>query len=110
MFFTLLPLSTSIFAPKFITAEKNNLNADLCFYKQIKIQGYLYANLVGRCALDIAMNGMQLSVTAVLEAPKQDAHIVQLGIVRDVNTVSNKAEQLQLSATEDVIDSNGHIA
>jgi hypothetical protein len=92
-----------------VRAEKDNRDADLCFYKQVNLKGYMYANLVGRCAWDPAMNGMFLSLTSVGEDPTQDAHKIELTNVRDVKLVQQKEGQLQISVLSDTMDDEGNI-
>jgi hypothetical protein len=102
-------ISFSSFAQNIVTAEKNNEGADLCFHKQVQLEGYAYANIIGRCAWDPAMNGMYLTVVAVPEDPTQDAHTLALDNVRDVKVVQNKSQQLQITVVQDNFDSNENV-
>jgi hypothetical protein len=92
-----------------VRAEKDGRDADICFYKQVNLKGYMYANLVGRCAWDPAMNGMYLSLTSVGEDPTQDAHRIELTNVRDVKLVQQKQGQLQISVLSDAMNEEGDI-
>lgn len=96
-------------AQTIVTAEKNGSDADLCFYKQVQIKGYAFANLVGRCAWDPAMNGMQLSLVAVPEDPTQEADKIDLAYIRNVSLVQNKDKQLQISVSADTMNEEGNI-
>jgi hypothetical protein len=105
----ILASSFSAFAQQIITAEKKSDGADICFYKQIQLKGYSYANLIGRCAWDPAMNGMELSLVAVPEDPNQEAHTLSLDNIRDVKLVQNKSLQLQATVIQDDMDADGNI-
>lgn len=102
----LVTLSFASMAQTIVTAEKNNDDAALCFYKQVELKGYAFANLVGKCAWDPAMNGMNLSLVAVTEDPTEDAHRIELGYIRNVDLVQNKSGQLQISISQDNFDRN----
>ncbi|GEM_PF-4307765 len=106
--FTLMVLTLSLAASaqSVVTAEKNNQDAELCFYKQVAMKGYAYVNLVGKCAWDPAMNGLNLSLVAVSEDPTEDAQRIELGYIRNVDLVQNKSGQLQISISSDNFDSN----
>jgi hypothetical protein len=106
---TLLFIALSAYSQTILKAEKSNLDADLCFYKQVELKGYIYANLVGRCAWDPAMNGMTLSLIAVPENMMEDAHRIELGYIRDVKLVQNKSQQLQISIVSDNMKPDGDI-
>ena len=92
-----------------LRADIDNQDADICFYKQVNIKSYIYANLVGRCAWDPAMNGMSLSLTAVGEDPSVDAHRIELANIRDVKLVQQKAGQLQISVISDTMNDEGAV-
>lgn len=102
----LVTLSLSSFAQTIVKAEKTNQDADLCFYKQVELKGYAYANLIGKCAWDPAMNGLNLSLVAVTEDPTEDAQRIELGYIRNVDLVQNKSGQLQISISQDNFDRN----
>ncbi len=105
----LVTLSLSSFAQTIVKAEKTNQDADLCFYKQVELKGYAYANLVGKCAWDPAMNGLNLSLVAVTEDPTEDAQRIELGYIRHVDLVQNKSGQLQISISQDNLDRNDNL-
>jgi hypothetical protein len=105
----LLLMSYSSFSQSIITADKTNEDADLCFYKQVQLKGYAYANIIGRCAWDPAMNGMFLRLVAVPENPTEEAHALNLDNVREVRLVENKLGQIQISVVQDNFDSSGNV-
>ncbi len=102
-------LSLSSFAQNIVTAEKNNEGSDICFHKQVQMNGYVYANILGRCAWDPAMNGMQLSLVAVTDDPTEDAHSLSLDNVRTVKSITNKAGQVQITVVQDTFGSDDNI-
>jgi hypothetical protein len=102
----LVTLSMTSMAQNVVTAEKNNQDAELCFYKQVSLKGYAYVNLVGKCAWDPAMNGLNLSMVAVSEDPTEDAQRIELGYIRNVDLVQNKSGQIQISISQDNFDRN----
>jgi hypothetical protein len=102
-------ISLSSFAQTIVTAEKKNEGADLCFHKQVQLKGYAFANIIGRCAWDPAMNGMYLTLVAVPEDPSEDAHTLTLENVRDVKVVQNMSQQLQITVVQDNFDANENI-
>lgn len=102
----LFAFSMTAMAQSVVTAEKaDNKDAALCFYKQVKLKGYLYANLIGHCAWDPAMNGLSLSLVAVSEDPMEEAQKIELDYISNVNLVENKSGQLQISVSQDSLDS-----
>ncbi len=101
--------SLTAFGQTVVQAEKTNEGADLCFHKQIQLKGYAYANVIGRCAWDPALNGMNLSIVAVTEDPTQDAHKIELDYIRDVKLVQNKSEQAQITVIQDTMNENGDV-
>ena len=104
-----LTLSSISFAQQLVTAEKNNEGSDLCYFKQIQLKGYAYANIIGRCAWDPAMNGMSLLLVAVPEDPTKDAETVSLDNVRSVRLVQNKEKQLQVTVVQDTFDAKDNV-
>lgn len=106
---TLSLLAFSAFSQSIVKAEKSSEDADLCFYKQVQLKGYAFANIVGRCAWDPAMNGMSLSLVAVPEDMMEEAHRVELGYIRHVKLVQNKSQQLQITTVSDNMNENGDV-
>jgi hypothetical protein len=104
-----LTLSSLSFAQQLVTAEKNNEGADLCYLKQIQLKGYAFANNIGRCAWDPAMNGMSLTLVAVPEDPTKDADTISLDYVRNVKLVQNKEKQLQVTFVQDTFDAKDNV-
>jgi hypothetical protein len=104
-----LSFSSVSFAQQLVTAEKNSEGADLCYLKQIQLKGYAYANIIGRCAWDPAMNGMNLTLVAVPEDPTKEADTVSLDNVRDVRLVQNKEKQLQVTVVQDTFDAKDNV-
>jgi len=104
-----LSFSSVSFAQQLVTAEKNSEGADLCYLKQIQLKGYAYANIIGRCAWDPAMNGMSLTLVAVPEDPTKEADTVSLDYVRDVKLVQNKEKQLQVTVVQDTFDAKDNV-
>jgi Tfp pilus assembly protein PilE len=106
---TLLFIALSAYSQSIVRAEKNSTDADLCFYQQVQLKGYVYANLIGRCAWDPAMNGMTLSLVAVPEDVMEEAHKIELGYIRNVKLVQNKSQQLQISIILDNMKESGEV-
>ena len=102
-------ISISSFAQNIVTAEKNSEGADLCFHRQVQLKGYAYANIIGRCAWDPGMNGMNLTLVAVPEDPTEEAHTLTLDYIRDVKVVQNESQQLQITVVQDNFDANENI-
>lgn len=101
--------SISAFAQTIVTAEKTNEDVELCFHKQVQIKGYAFANIVGKCAWDPAMNGMVLTLVAVSEDPTAEADKIDLGYIRNVTVVQNKNAQAQISIVQDDMDEEGNV-
>lgn len=102
-------ISISSFAQSVVTATKTTEYADLCFFKQVQMKGYAYANIIGRCAWDPALNGMSLSLVAQPEDPSQEASRIDLAYVRDVKIVQNKSQQIQMTVAIDDMNENGDV-
>ena len=81
-------------AQNVIQAEKTMEGVDLCYFKQLQLTGYAYANLIGRCAWDPALNGMQLTLVAMPEDPTQEGQKVEISNVRDVILAQSKGIRL----------------
>jgi hypothetical protein len=90
-------------------AQKNNEDANLCYFQQVKFKGYAYANLVGRCDWDPAMNGMYLSLTVVSEDPMQDSQKIEIGNILNVLSVKENLGQLQILTASHDMNENGEI-
>ncbi len=105
---TLVSLST--FAQSTVTAEHNNEYSKLCYLKQVKLKGYAYVNLVGDCSMDVAINGMNLSLTAVMPDLMENGRRIEFGRIRDVSVVQQKAGQLQISIVSDEMNGNGDVS
>lgn len=105
-----LALSSFVaFGQTIVQAQKTNEGVDICFHKQINIKGYAFANLLGRCAWDPALNGMYLSLIAVSENPTEEADRIDLANIRDVKLVQNKSEQAQITVIQDTMDADGNV-
>jgi hypothetical protein len=102
-------LSLATHAQTIVTATKTQDDLDLCYMKQLSIQGYAYANLIGRCAWDPAMNGMQLTLVAMPEDPMQSGHKIELDNVRDVVRAQSNGKAIQFSVVQDTMDAEGNI-
>ncbi len=102
--------SFSALAQTVVTAEKTEQDVDLCYYKQVKIGNYAFANLIGRCAWDPALNGMNLSLVSVSEDPMQPAHKIDLENVRAVSLVQQNEGQLQITVKVDDMDQDGNVS
>ncbi len=96
-------------AQNVIQAEKTMEGVDLCYFKQLQLTGYAYANLIGRCAWDPAMNGMQLTLVAMPEDPMQDGQKIELDNVRDVVRAQSNGNTIQYSVVQDTMDAEGNI-
>jgi len=96
-------------AQKIVTATKTQDDLDLCYMKQLSLKGYAYANLIGRCAWDPAMNGMQLTLVAMPEDPMQDGQKIELDYVRDVVRAQSKGNVIQFSVVQDTLDAAGKV-
>lgn len=101
--------SLTAFGQTIVTAEKTTEGAELCFLKQVQIKGYAYANIIGRCAWDPALNGMSLSLVAQPEDPSMEAHKIELDYIRDVKVVQNKSLQAQITVVQDTMNENGDV-
>lgn len=106
--FVLTALAASAFSQEVVKATKTTEGQDICFYKQIQLKGYAYANIIGRCAWDPAMNGMNLSLVAQPEEPIE-ADLVELDYIRDVKLVENKSSQAQITVVQDSMKEDGTV-
>jgi hypothetical protein len=102
-------LSLNVQAQNIVTATKTQDDLDLCYMKQLPLKGYAYANLIGRCAWDPAMNGMQLTLVAMPEDPMQDGQKIELDYVRNVVRAGSKGNVVQLSVVQDTMDAEGKV-
>jgi hypothetical protein len=102
-------LSLSAQAQNIVTATKTQEGLDLCYFKQLPLKGYAYANLIGRCAWDPAMNGMQLTLVAMPEDPNEDGQKIELDYVRSVVRAQSKGNLIQFSVVQDSMDAEGKV-
>lgn len=101
-------ISSLAFAQEVIKATKTSEGQDLCYFKQIQLKGYAYANLIGRCAWDPALNGMNLSLVAQPEEPVE-ADLIELDYIRDVKLVQTKSGQAQITVVQDSMKDDGTV-
>jgi hypothetical protein len=94
-------------ATEVLTAEKSNEGVDLCYYKQLSLAGYAFANLIGRCAWDPAQNGMQLSLVSVSEDPTQDGQRIEIDNVRAVLGAKSVGGCVEIRVLQDSQDIQG---
>jgi hypothetical protein len=107
---TALTFSQNVFAQNIVTATKTQDDLDLCYLQQLPLKGYAYANLVGRCAWDPAMNGMQLTLVAMPEDPTADGQKIELDYVRNVVRAQSKGSVIQFSVVQDTMDAEGKVS
>ena len=96
-------------AQNVVTATKTQEGLDLCYFKQLQLKGYAYANLIGRCAWDPAMNGMQLTLIAMPEDPTEDGQKIELDTVRDVARVQTRGNKVEVTLVQDTLDAEGSV-
>jgi hypothetical protein len=102
-------LSLSAQAQNIVTATKTQEDLDLCYFKQLPLKGYAYANLIGRCAWDPAMNGMRLTLVAMPEDPNEDGQKIELDYIRDVVRAQSKGNGIEFSVVQDSMDAEGKV-
>ncbi len=102
-------LSLTSQAQNIVTATKTQDGIDLCYFKQLQIKGYAYANLIGRCAWDPAMNGMLLTLVAMPEDPTADGQKIELDHVRDVVRARSNGNRIEFSVVQDTMDAEGSV-
>ena len=101
-------LASAAFAQEVVTATKTTEGQEICFFKQVQLKGYAYANIIGRCAWDPALNGMSLSIVAQPEEPVE-ADLIELDYIRDVKLVQNKSQQVQITVVQDSMKEDGTV-
>ena len=104
----MLALSLSALAQTIVKAERDSTYADVCYQRNIQLPGYAYANLIGLCSWDPAINGLQLFLIAIPMDPTEEAYKIELAnnilFITEVKTIK---EQLVISYTEDYITASG---
>jgi hypothetical protein len=109
LFITAFLLSFTANAQNIVTATKTQDDLDLCFMKQLPLKGYAYANLIGRCAWDPAMNGMQLTLVAMPEDPMAEGQKIEIDNIRDVARAQSNGSVIELSMVQDTMDAEGNV-
>ncbi len=107
---TALLLSFTANAQTIVTATKTQDDLDLCFLKQLPLKGYAYANLIGKCAWDPAMNGMLLTLVAMPEDPMAEGQKIEIDNIRDVVHARSNGNVIELSMAQDTMDAEGNVS
>jgi hypothetical protein len=83
----------------------------LCDLKSTSgLEGSAYVNVVGRCAWDPAMNGMNLTLTVVSEDPMEDSYEVDLGVyVRAIKKVTASKNSIKVEIIQDTFNAKEEI-
>jgi len=102
-------LSMGVSAQAIIRAARATDGIDLCFHKQVQMKNYAYANIIGKCAWDPAMNGMNLTLVAVSEDRSKESHRLNLDNIRDVVKVENQGKAAQITVIQDTFDANDNV-
>ena len=86
-------------------------DAELCDFKSTSgLTGSAYVNVVGRCAWDPAMNGMNVTLTVVSENPMEDSYEVDLGVyVRSIKKVTALRNSIKVEVVQDTFNAREEI-